>query len=200
VAGLRERKKHATRAAIHDSAMRLFAERGFAGTTIDQIADGADVSRATVFSYFPAKEDIVFGDAPLAVEALAAALADTPPGGTVAAVRGWLGQLTGWLEPRLLLQRRLEREVPAVAARRLRIHRDVTDVVAERLERELGPGDRLAARLTATSLVAALEVAEEAAAAQMERGGRALTEDEVGALLDDAVAFASAGMARLRDG
>ena len=56
MAGLRERKKLATRAAIHDGAMRLFAEHGFAGTTIDQIAEAADVSRATVFSYFPAKE------------------------------------------------------------------------------------------------------------------------------------------------
>ena len=73
--GLRERKKAATRKAIHDGAIRLFGEQGYAGTTIDQIAEAADVSRATVFHYFPTKESIVFGDAPQAIAALAAAAA-----------------------------------------------------------------------------------------------------------------------------
>src|SRR5918998_397380 len=114
MAGLRERKKLATRAAIHDGAMRLFAEHGFAGTTIDQIAEAADVSRATVFSYFPAKEDIVWGDAPQAIAALDALLREAPAGQTVATVRAWLRQATGWIEPRLLLQRRLAAEVPVV--------------------------------------------------------------------------------------
>src|SRR5918999_2889405 len=102
VSGLRERKKKATRDAIHDNAMRLFAEQGFARTTIDQIAEAADVSRATVFSYFPTKEDIVLGEAPLAVEALAAALRDGDPAtGAVPVVRAWLRQLVGWIEPDL---------------------------------------------------------------------------------------------------
>ena len=71
VAGLRERKKRATRSAIRDAAMRLFAGQGFAGTTIDQIAEAADVSRATVFTYFPTKEEIVFGEAHAAIDELA---------------------------------------------------------------------------------------------------------------------------------
>jgi hypothetical protein len=70
MAGLRERKKQATRAAIRDAAMRLFDEQGFSGTTIDQIAADAEVSRATVLNYFATKEDIVFGDAPAAVDSL----------------------------------------------------------------------------------------------------------------------------------
>jgi AcrR family transcriptional regulator len=185
--GLRERKKRATRAAIHDRALELFERRGFAGTTIDQIADAADVSRATVFSYFPTKEDIVFGDAPLAVEALAAALAEAPPGTTTEVVREWLGQLSGWIEPRLLLQRRLEREVPAVAARKLRILRDFERVFAEALERELDPFD---ARLTAACLVAALDTAEAEAAVALERGE---VPADAGEFLDRAVAFATAG-------
>jgi AcrR family transcriptional regulator len=196
VAGLRERKKLATRAAIHDGAMRLFAQHGFAGTTIDQIAAAANVSRATVFSYFPAKEDIVFGDAPQAVDALAAALSDSD-GGTVAVVRAWLRELTGWIEPELLLQRRLAREVPGVGARRLRIGRDVERVVAGALERELGPGGRLTARLAAAALVAALDLAEEEAAARMEEGGEPPGGDELDRILDSAAAFAEAGMAAL---
>ena len=198
MAGLRERKKHATRTAIHDGAMRLFAERGFAGTTIDQIAEAADVSRATVFSYYPTKEDIVFGEAPQAIETLAAALAETPEGGIVPAVRGWLRQLTGWLEPDLLLQRRLAREVPVVGARRVQIFRNVERVVAEALERELGPDQHLAARLAAASLIAALGVAEDTAAERMEQKRRPLSDAEIEAFLDAAFTFAQAGMAGLR--
>jgi AcrR family transcriptional regulator len=194
MSGLRERKKKATRDAIHHGAMRLFAEHGFAGTTIDQIAEAADVSRATVFTYFPAKEDIVFGEAPQAVAALEAALRDAPS--AVPAVRAWLRSLTGWIEPELLLQRRLADEVAAVAARRLRIFGDIERVVAGALERELG--DRLAARLAAASLIAALDVAEDAAAAHMEEDGRALTEAEIDAVLDAAIAYTEAGVAALR--
>ena len=42
--GLRERKKAKTRAAIREHAMRLFEEQGYAQTTVDQIADAAEVS------------------------------------------------------------------------------------------------------------------------------------------------------------
>ena len=200
MAGLRERKKAATRAAIHDGAMRLFAAHGFAGTTIDQIAEAADVSRATVFTYFPTKEDIVFGDAPQAVGALAAALAAAGPGETIPAVRGWLAQLSGWIEPELMLQRRIEREVPDVAAKRLQLFGALEQVVAEALERELGPDEALAARLAASALVAALVVIEDEAVARMERDDRPLTDAEIGRLLDAAVAFGGAGIAALREG
>ena len=75
MAGLRERKKAATRLAIRDAGMRLFDERGFGGTTVDDIADAAGVSRATVFTYFPTKEEIVFGDAAAAVDGAGGAAA-----------------------------------------------------------------------------------------------------------------------------
>lgn len=197
MAGLRERKKRATRTAIHDAAMRLFAERGFAGTTMDQIAEAADVSRATVFTYFASKEDIVFGDATSAIDALATALRENAAGGTIATVRDWLGQLAGWIEPGLVLQLRLAREVPVVGARRLQLHGAVERVIADALAAELGPRGQLAAPLAAASLVAALRIAEETAAARMEQKKRALTERETAALLDDAVAFAEAGISVL---
>ena len=191
MAGLRERKKRATRAAIHDAGMRLFAEQGFAGTTVDQIAEAADVSRATVFHYFPTKEDIVFGDAPLAVEALAEALRGRP---AIPAVREWLGGLAGWIEPDLVLQLRLVREVPGVGARRFQLYGDFERVLADALEQELGA--RMPAELAAATLLAGLRIVEDTAVARMEDGSE-LSGTEIDALLDDAVRFAEAGLAQL---
>jgi AcrR family transcriptional regulator len=200
MAGLRERKKRATRLAIRDAGMRLFGEQGFAATTIDQIADAADVSRATVFSYFPTKEDIVFGDTPAAIDLLASVLRARAAGqNALAAVRAWVGQLTGWLEPELVLQLRLVREVQIVGARRLQHYGRIESTIADALELELGPDQQLAARLAASSMMAALRMVEETAAARMEQQGRALSDAEIAALLDGAVAFAEAGIAAVAD-
>ncbi len=60
--GLRERKKLRTREAIATVALDLFAERGYQQTTVAEIAEAAEVSRGTLFAYFPSKEEIVFAD------------------------------------------------------------------------------------------------------------------------------------------
>ncbi|WP_053226444.1 TetR family transcriptional regulator [Solirubrobacter soli] len=190
--GLRERKKAATRIAIRDAGMRLFAERGFAGTTIDEIAEDAGVSRATVFAYFPTKEEIVFGDAAVAVDALRELLRDAP---TIVAVRAWLKQLTGWLEPELLLQQRLREEAPTVAARRLQLLGAIEDVITEALKLELGPGRELAAQLTAAGLIGGLNAVELTAAAQMGERGVALSPAEIDHILDVTITYVEAGLA-----
>lgn len=56
---LRERSKARRRAAIEDAALQLFTERGFEHTTIDEIAEAAEVSPRTVLTYFESKIDIV---------------------------------------------------------------------------------------------------------------------------------------------
>lgn len=56
---LRDRKKEQARHAIVEAAIELFAARGIDGTSIDDIADAVDLSRATVFNYFPYKEAIL---------------------------------------------------------------------------------------------------------------------------------------------
>src|SRR3954453_5261540 len=66
--GLRERKKLATRLALHEAALRLVAENGLEHVPVDDIADRADVSPRTFFNYFPTKDDAVLGLDPLASE------------------------------------------------------------------------------------------------------------------------------------
>ena len=60
--GLRERKKLKTRAAIKKEAMRLFLEKGFVATTIEEISQAVEISPSTFFNYFPSKEDVVTDD------------------------------------------------------------------------------------------------------------------------------------------
>jgi len=58
--GRREQKKTLTRDSIVRAAARLFQQKGFEATTVDEIARDAQVSRRTFFRYFPAKELVVF--------------------------------------------------------------------------------------------------------------------------------------------
>jgi AcrR family transcriptional regulator len=76
--GLRERKKLQTRDAIRDSAHDLFVARGFAGTTVDDIAEAANVSPRTFFRYFANKEDVLFSQFDEALDLLQDFLASRP--------------------------------------------------------------------------------------------------------------------------
>jgi AcrR family transcriptional regulator len=62
MSGLRERKKARTKIAIQEHAVRLFRDQGYAATTVEQIAEAAEVSPSTVFRYFPTKEELVTTD------------------------------------------------------------------------------------------------------------------------------------------
>ena len=60
--GLRARKKIKTRHAIRREAFRLIDENGYTATTVEQIAEAADVSPSTFFRYFPSKESLLLAD------------------------------------------------------------------------------------------------------------------------------------------
>jgi AcrR family transcriptional regulator len=96
--GLRERKKAKTRAAIQEHALRLFREQGYDATTVEQIAEAAEVSPSTFFRYFGTKEDVVAYDAfdPLLIEAWQA---QPPELGPVAAMRNAINIVFGAVTP-----------------------------------------------------------------------------------------------------
>jgi AcrR family transcriptional regulator len=81
--GLRERKKRETRETITRAAWRLFARRGFDAVTVADIARAAKVSEKTVFNYFPAKEDLVFGAGMQRTAALVEAVRARPEGASI---------------------------------------------------------------------------------------------------------------------
>jgi len=96
VAGRRDRKKDETRQALREAAHRLFAEKGFSRTTIDDITEAADVSRRTFFRYYDSKDDLLRTDVadllPVMLAALRARPADEPPlAAILAALRTLIG-------------------------------------------------------------------------------------------------------------
>lgn len=92
---LAERKRAAMRQRIATAAAQLVASRGLAGTTVDHIADTADIGRATFFRYFNSKEDAVAeGMNAHWLDRITAALAAQPPQLTaIEAVIGAFGEL-----------------------------------------------------------------------------------------------------------
>jgi AcrR family transcriptional regulator len=137
--GLRERKKARTRASIQEHAVRLFRAQGYDATTVEQIAEAAEVSPSTVFRYFPTKEDLVISDEydPMLIAAFRA----QPPGtATIPVLRGALREtFAGMSTDELAVQRErvlLTLSVPALWGANLAnltgTLRMLTDLVATR--------------------------------------------------------------------
>ncbi|MFC8145444.1 TetR family transcriptional regulator [Streptomyces paradoxus] len=57
--GLRERKKQRMYETVSDIAVRLFMEKGFDAVSVAEVAAAAEISKPTLFRYFPVKEDLV---------------------------------------------------------------------------------------------------------------------------------------------
>jgi AcrR family transcriptional regulator len=80
--GKRERKKRETREAIVAAAERLFAEDGYDGVTVADIAAAAGISVKTLFTYFRSKEELVFADEEKLLDRLLAMVGDRAAGQT----------------------------------------------------------------------------------------------------------------------
>jgi AcrR family transcriptional regulator len=79
---LRERKKRLTREAIFAAADALFSERGFDDVTVAEIADAANISVKTLFTYIGAKEELLFSGRPAVLDAVVAAVGNRRLGQT----------------------------------------------------------------------------------------------------------------------
>jgi AcrR family transcriptional regulator len=162
--GLRERKKEATRQALHEAAVRLAVEHGLEGLTVEAIADAADVSRRTFSNYFANKEEALLHSDQVRVRRLLDLVrerpAEEPPEQALAAAAREL--ITGdTRDPGWLAQVRLLRRHPALLARQVSQYADaeraLADLVAERLPAD---ADRaLRARLLAAGLLTTTRVA-----------------------------------------
>jgi AcrR family transcriptional regulator len=154
--GLRERKKQQTRETIERVALELFARRGYDETTLAEIAEAADVSPRTIFSYFESKEDILFCDEQAFFVRLEQALTQRPPGTTtVDALRGFLSSAAMSDEPTRLRKQIIAANKGLRASERARTA-PVEQLVAESIARDLDAGaDDLRPVLIAASVTAA---------------------------------------------
>jgi AcrR family transcriptional regulator len=199
--GLRERKKQRTREQIIDAAMGLFAVHGYHATTIADIAEAADVSPRTFFSYFPSKEAVVFHNVDRDLDSLADALHDRLPGETAFdALRRWIDAMFDELtaeEDEALLRKRLCREDEGLANFQggvmARMHQLLLEAIAADLDE---PPDALRPRLVAAAAVAAL-TSLEGSFDDEQRGPAAKA--EALAVLDDAMVFLRGGLDALQD-
>jgi AcrR family transcriptional regulator len=197
--GLRERKKRQTREAIVDAAMRLFAERGFNGTTIADIAAEADIAPRTFFAYFGSKEEVVFGDSDAKLESLRAAIEERGPGETtIDALRAWLlsmVQETGLDESRERCRQELIAENASLDAQDRRVIGQFEEVLKEGLLEDLGgAASEMRARMVAASAAVTLRTLGELYKADPVR-----VEADPMAVVDEALQFLHAGLASLRD-
>jgi AcrR family transcriptional regulator len=155
--GLRERKKARTRASIREHALRLFREEGYQRTTVEKIAEAAEVSPSTFFRYFPTKEDVVLQD-DMDVRMIEALEQQPPSLGPVAAVRAAARQMfTSYTAADLDVLREttaLTMTVPEIRARALDEFARTIRAVAEALAKRAGrPPDDLAVRTAAGAIV-----------------------------------------------
>ncbi|GAB7047247.1 TetR/AcrR family transcriptional regulator [Catenuloplanes indicus] len=160
--GLRERKKAATRLALHEAALRLVLRDGLAGVTVEAIADAADVSRRTFSNYFSGKEEaLLYGDQ-VRIGTFLDTIRARPAGETPwTALRETIASLRdtfGSRGPGVAAQLRLLRKQPALVTRQAAIYAEVEqELAAEFTARGAAPG--LPARLLAATSMAAVRVA-----------------------------------------
>jgi AcrR family transcriptional regulator len=167
--GRQERRKRRTRQAIQAAALELFAERGYRETTINDIAERADVAPRTVTVHFPAKEEMLFDAEPFTLDSLSERLAARGPHEpALEALRDWMAttmtdaetngsELDGRFWERRALRAHIIDAEPELRGRARASYYPFERILADAIGQDLGQsGNSLIPRLAALSAVAGL--------------------------------------------
>lgn len=154
---LREREKRQRRQLIADTALQLFADRGYDATTIEGIAAAVGIAPRTFFTHFRSKDDVVFALDEQRYDLLAERLADRGPDTDALTVA--VGVLREWLAERGeatdVVRERLLAESPALAARSHTQRARYQALIAQAIRADLGAaGDDVDAEMAAAAAVA----------------------------------------------
>lgn len=200
--GLRERKKQRTRTAISEAAIALFLEHGFTRVSVNQVADAAEVSKRTLFAYFPTKEDLVLHRlADHATEAARVVRARPPRTSPLTALREHFlrglherDPITGLNDrPEVRALHRMILDTPTLVARMERFKTTAERALAQALQ-ETADTPELTARLAAVQIVAVQWALAQDNAERLAYG------EPVGERCSGAVADAEHGFALLENG
>ncbi|WP_329206604.1 TetR/AcrR family transcriptional regulator [Streptomyces sp. NBC_01693] len=197
--GLRERKKQLTYQAVSEAAISMFLERGFDKVSVAEVAAAADISKPTLFRYFPAKEDLVLHRFADHEDEAARVVTGRPDGvSPLDALRLHFLEgldrhdpVTGLCDnPHVLAFHRLLYGTPSLVAR-LYGYQGRSEAA---LARALDPGAPVTARLAAGQIIAVLRILA------MENWRRMDAGESAAEVHGDAVSAARLAFAQLADG
>jgi AcrR family transcriptional regulator len=174
-----ERRKRRTRQAIQKAALELFAERGYTETTINDIAERAEVAPRTVTVHFPAKEELLLDAEPFTLDSLSERLSARRSGeSALEALRDWMAttmtevetnasELDGRFWERRALRAHIINDEPGLRGRSRASYYHFERALAEAIGEDLGEsGNSLIPRIAALSAVAGLRELYESDEAQ----------------------------------
>ncbi|MCX5343965.1 acyl-CoA-like ligand-binding transcription factor [Streptomyces atratus] len=162
--GLRERKKEATRQAVHEATLRLTVEHGFDHVTVEAVADAAGISRRTFSNYFTGKEDALLHGEEQQIRDLVRTVRERPAEETAwAALRAAMTQFAERVAPperEWALRTRLAMQHPSLLARQLANHAALERDLAEAVAPRQGPSENpVRPRVLAAAFLSSLRIA-----------------------------------------
>jgi AcrR family transcriptional regulator len=200
-----QRRKRRTRQAIQKAAFELFAERGYRETTINDIAERAEVAPRTVTVHFPAKEELLLDAEPFTLNSLSERLsARRPHESALDAVRDWMAttmteveanasELDGRFWERRALRAHIINNEPELRGRARASYYPFERALAEAIGEDLGQsGNSLIPRIAALSAVAGLRELYESDEAQALAAPPSAA--ELLKLVDGVIRFVQAGL------
>src|ERR1700746_1998141 len=206
-----KRRKRRTRQAIQKAAFELFAERGYRETTINDIADRAEVAPRTVTVHFPAKEELLLEAEPFTLDSLSERLsARRPHESALEALRDWMAttmteveangsEIDGRFWERRALRAHIINNEPELRGRSRASYYPFERALSEAIGQDIGQsGNSLMPRLAALSAVAGLRELYESDEAQALAAPPSAA--ELLRLVDTVIRFAQAGLDGMGDG